>query len=202
MYIVLEGIVGSGKTTQVRRLVEYFESLGKKVTHVREPGSTPIAEDIRHLAQWKIWENETMHPLTNAYLYAAARAQTLQTIVYPVLEKGDIVISDRSFLSSCAIQWEAQWLGINTVLWVNKSAVWKVLPDKIVYLDIDIDLALSRIFDESGDKFEKEGKDFYTKIIRWYKKLEKWNKLKDRWINIDANRDMDSIFQDIISHLH
>jgi dTMP kinase len=74
------------------------------VTAVREPGSTPIAEDIRYLAQTKIWEHENMHPLTNAYLYAAARAQTLKTVVRPALDRGDIVISDRCFLSSCVIQ--------------------------------------------------------------------------------------------------
>jgi dTMP kinase len=84
--------------------VEYFRSQGKEVVHVREPGSTPIAEDIRHLAQAKHWEHEVMHPLTNAYLYAAARAQTLQTVVKPALERGDIIISDRCFLSSCVIQ--------------------------------------------------------------------------------------------------
>lgn len=108
MYIVFEGIVGSGKTTQVQKLVEYFKSLGRDVVSVREPGSTQIAEDIRYLAQTKEWEGETMHPLTNAYLYSAARAQTLETVVKPTLDSGKIVISDRSFLSSCVIQGEAQ----------------------------------------------------------------------------------------------
>ena len=108
MYIVFEGIVGSGKTTQVQKLVEYFRQSGKIVTQVREPGSTPIAEDIRHLAQGKDWEDEPMHPLTNTYLYAAARAQTLHTVVVPALDAGHIVISDRCFLSSCAYQGEAQ----------------------------------------------------------------------------------------------
>lgn len=88
MYIVFEGIVGSGKSTQSRKLVEFLrEKYGsEEVIHVREPGSTPIAEDIRHLAQGKEWENEDMHPLTNAYLYAAARAQTLHTLVKPALD--------------------------------------------------------------------------------------------------------------------
>jgi dTMP kinase len=114
MYIVLEGIVGSGKTTQVKKLGEYLRvnppnplyqgGMRPEVVHVREPGSTPIAEDIRYLAQGKVWEDESMHPLTNAYLYAAARAQTLHTVVKLALERGDIVISDRSFLSSCSIQ--------------------------------------------------------------------------------------------------
>jgi dTMP kinase len=74
------------------------------VIHVREPGSTQIAEDIRHLAQAKEWENEVIHPLTNAYLYAAARAQSLHTVVKPALESGMIVVSDRSFLTSVAYQ--------------------------------------------------------------------------------------------------
>jgi dTMP kinase len=108
MYIVFEGIVGSGKTTQVRRLVEYLQISGKEVIHVREPGTTPIAEDIRHLAQVKNWEGEHMHPLTNAYLYAAARTQTLHTVVQPALDAGKIVVADRCFLSSCTIQGEAQ----------------------------------------------------------------------------------------------
>jgi dTMP kinase len=104
MYIVFEGIVGSGKTTQVQKLVAYMRSLGHDVINVREPGTTPIAEDIRHLAQVKDWESEHMHPLTNAYLYAAARAQTLHTVVQPALDAGKIVVADRCFLSSCTIQ--------------------------------------------------------------------------------------------------
>jgi dTMP kinase len=110
MYIVFEGIVGSGKSTQSKKLVEFLrEKHGNdKILHVREPGSTPIAEDIRHLCQGKEWENEQMHPLTNAYLYTAARAQTLHTVVEPALASGQIVVSDRCFLSSCAYQGEAQ----------------------------------------------------------------------------------------------
>ena len=169
MYIVFEGIVGSGKTTQVKKLVEYLRVIPfvkggrgdfvseknpqspydssftkelRNVIHVREPGSTEIAEDIRYLAQWKTWDSETMHPLTNAYLYAAARSQTLHTIVAPALERWDIVISDRSFLSSCAIQGEAQGVGMDRILKINEQALDWVLPDIIIYLDIDIDLAL------------------------------------------------------------
>lgn len=187
MYIVLEGIIGSWKTTQAQKLGEYFRSIWKEVVLVREPGSTPIAEDIRYLAQWKEWKNEVMHPLTNAYLYAAARAQTLQTVVKPALEDGKIVISDRSFLSSCTIQWEAQWLGIDTIFQINSEAIDWILPDIILYLDIDIDLALGRTSDIFGDKFEKEGKKFYEAIIRWYQKCEKLEFIKDIFVRIDAN---------------
>ena len=103
-------MVGSGKSTQAKLLTEYLRKKypDREVIFVREPGSTPIAEDIRSLAQSRSWETEEMHPLTNAYLYAAARAQTLSTVIYPALHRGAIVISDRSFLSSCAYQGEAQ----------------------------------------------------------------------------------------------
>lgn len=171
------------------------------VIHVREPGSTPIAEDIRHLAQSKEWEDEVMHPLTNAYLYAAARAQTLHTVVVPALSAGNIVVSDRCFLSSCAIQWEAQWIGINRVLWINKEAVWKVLPDIILYLDIDIDTALSRTSDLSWDKFERESKEFYQKIVGWYEKCAKWKKLAWLFHRIDANASEDEVFARILRQL-
>lgn len=128
-------------------LIEWLRSEEYSVHAVREPGTTPIAEDIRTLAQVKRWETEEMHPLTNAYLYAAARAQTLQTVVFPALEKGDIVVSDRSFLSSLAYQGEAQGLGFDTVLSVNREAITHILPDIVFFMDIDIDMALSRVFD-------------------------------------------------------
>lgn len=233
VYIVFEGIVGSGKSTQAKRLVEHLnfviangalpecdnpantdkDSLlfarllrasqwqKPQVIYVREPGSTPIAEDIRNLAQKKEWENENMHPMTNAYLYAAARAQTLHTIVKPALESGKIVISDRSFISSCAIQWEAQWLGINTVLRINKSAVGKIFPDLVFYLDIDVDVSLSRTFDSFGDKFEREWKQFYESIVRGYEKCEKLEIMKKRFIRIDAGGNEDEIFERICSYL-
>lgn len=203
MYIVFEGIVGSGKSTQSKKLVEYLRAQypDREVIHVREPGSTPIAEDIRHLCQAKEWEDEVMHPLTNAYLYAAARAQTLHTVVYPALDRWAIVISDRSFLSSCAYQGEAQGLGIGTILWVNKSAVGKRLPDRVFYMDIDVDTALARTFDAVGDKWEKMGKDFFEKIVKWYAKCEKWKPMRGRFLRIDARGTPDEISSQIISKI-
>ncbi len=159
MYIVLEGIVGSWKTTQVQKLGEYFRSIWKEVVLVREPGSTPdcrgyslsCSSEKNGKMRWCI---HLRMPISMQQL----AAQTLQTVVKPARERWAIVISDRSFLSSCAIQGEAQWLGIDTILQVNSEAIDWILPDIILYLDIDIDLALGRTSDIYGDKFEKEGK--------------------------------------------
>jgi dTMP kinase len=203
MYIVFEGIVGSGKSTQSKKLVEFLKSKhgSENIVHVREPGSTPIAEDIRTLAQWKEWENETMHPLTNAYLYAAARAQTLHTVVKPALDNGKVVVSDRSFLSSVAYQWVAQWLGMGTVLRINEEAIKNIFPDVIFYMDIDVEVSISRTFDAVGDKWEKMGADFFRSIARGYDKCEKWKPLKDRFVRIDARWTPEEVFERIMEKL-
>ena len=203
MYIVFEGIVGSGKSTQSKKLVEFLKSKhgSENIIHVREPGSTPIAEDIRHLCQWKEWEDEAMHPLTNAYLYAAARAQTLHTVVKPALDSGKIVIADRSFLSSCAYQWEAQWAGIDTILSINEEAIRGILPDIVFYMQIDVEISLSRTFDAVGDKWEKMWADFFRSIARGYEKCGDLDIMKNRFVKIDAQGSIEEVFERIHEHI-
>lgn len=143
-------MTGAGKTTQSKKLIEFLNKKfpEKEILLVREPGGTPITDDIRHLAQAKRWENDYMHPLTNAYLYAAARAQLIHMTIIPALAEGKIVISDRSFLSSLAYQGEAQKLGFDRVMSINSDAILDCYPDLILYFDIDIDTAMKRVFDE------------------------------------------------------
>lgn len=109
MYIVLEGVVGTGKSTQAKLLFATLQEKypDKKILLVREPGGTPIAEAIRTLVQATDFP-EPMHALTDAYLYASARAQLIHTVIQPVLEAGGIVISDRNVCSSLAYQGYAQ----------------------------------------------------------------------------------------------
>lgn len=204
MYIVLEGIVGSGKSTQVKQLSEFLTKKfpKKKVLTVREPWSTAIAEEIRHLAQGKEWEHEAMHPLTNAYLYASARAQTIHTVVKPALQRGDIVVSDRSFLSSLAYQGVAQGLGIETVFSLNQEALDGTIPDLILFLEIPIDHALARTFDSVWDKWEKMDPSFLEKILEGYEKASQLPFLRERFIHIDGGWDIQGVWiriQDAVS---
>lgn len=124
MYIVFEGMVGSGKSTQSKKLFEYLQEKypDRKIIHVREPGSTIIAQEIRLLAQSRVFEEE-MDPICEAYLYAASRAQSLRHLVRPTLEAGGIVIADRSFISSLAYQGEARGLGLDRIMEINQHAV-------------------------------------------------------------------------------
>ena len=153
-------------------MVEFLQKKfpDKKILHVHEPGSTPIAQDIRTLAQAKTWEDDFMHPLTNAYLYAASRAQLIHTKLIPELHAGTIIVSDRSFLSSLAYQGEAQRLGFDKVMSINTDAIEDLIPDIVLYIDTNIDTAMNRVFDAKGDKWETMGRQFYLDTQRGYEK--------------------------------
>jgi len=199
MYIVFEGIVGSGKSTQSKKLVEYLRAKypDREVIHTREPGGTPIAEDIRTLAQVKEWD-EPMHPVCNAYLYAASRAQSLHALVAPALAAGKIVVADRSFITSLAYQGEAQGLGFEKVLAINSEAVKDTVPDKVIYMDIPVDISLSRTFDAVGDKWEKMGKEFFEKIVIGYHKASQLEMFAGKWQSVDAIGSQEEVFARIV----
>lgn len=159
-YIVFEGIVGSGKTTQSKLLAERL-----KATWTREPGGSEIADAIREIVQGTEF-GETMEPVCEAYLYAASRAQTLRAIVKPILDKGGTVVADRSVFTSLTYQAVARGLGMETILEINKIAVGDIWPDKVFYIDLPVEMALARTADTVGDKFEKFGPDFFYQGAR------------------------------------
>ena len=111
LFITLEGTDGSGKTTQINRLKEYFSERGYRVVCTREPGGTPIGEKIREIIIDK--NNSEMANITEALLYAAARAQLVNEVIEPVLKDGGVVISDRFLDSSLVYQGFARGMGEN-----------------------------------------------------------------------------------------
>ncbi len=188
IYIVIEGIVGSGKSTQGKLLEQYLTHRfpNREVVRTFEPGGSEIANAIRKLVQGTEF-NEEMSPWCDAYLYASSRAQTLNTIVKPNLEKGNIVISDRNFISSLTIQGYAQELGPEIVTEVNKPLFKIAFPDVVIQLDISPEVGLSRIYDIDGDKFEKKAVDFYQKVSSAYEEVKKYEIFRDKWITVDVN---------------
>ncbi len=202
MYIVFEGIIGSGKTTQSKLLVDFLKEKfpDKKILWTKEPGGSEIADEIRRVVQAMKF-NEEMNPICEAYLYASSRAQTLRSVIKPVLDNGGIVVSDRSFFTSLTNQAYGRELGFRTVWQINKVAVDKFIPDIVIYIDIDLDRALARTFDEKGDKFESLGKDFYQKVVRGYDEVFEMPMFKDKVIKIDGNRSIEEISDDVKSNL-
>ncbi len=199
MYIVLEWVVWTGKSTQAEKLAAWFRDVypWKEVVLVREPWWTEIAEAIRILVQGTEF-NEQMNPLTDIYLYASARAQLLESKVRPALKNWAIVVSDRSFCSSLTIQWVAQWMWMERVWEINKEAVKNTMPDIILFLDLDVDIGLGRTFDADGDKFEKEKAEFSYKIYEWCEMLFSFPATKKLMRKVDASWSIDEVFQRII----
>lgn len=212
-YIVFEGINGSGKTTQAKLLLPYLRKItDKEVIYTREPGAqdendiiqSHIAEDIRRIVQGKDYQGlhgENQTGVAELLGYSMSRAHTLPTIVKPVLEKGGIVIADRSYLSSAAFQGNARGLGIKNVLAVSKMAIQSIEPDLIIYIDLKPEIALTRTHDKEGDKHEKEGREYHQKTYEGYKILSEMPQFKDRWVNIDGSGTKEEVYQRVVKEV-
>ena len=138
MFITFEGLDGSGKTTQARLLGARLEAEGIEVVLTREPGGTPLGEEIRNL----VLHGGDVAPWAEAALYAASRAQHVEQLIRPALARGATVICDRYVDSSVAYQGIARGLGLERVLELNLAAVEGLMPDRTILLEIGADDAV------------------------------------------------------------
>lgn len=193
-YIVFEGVVGTGKTTQSKLLVERLKVAhsDREIVWTREPGGSEIAEAIRTVVQATPFE-EKMHPICEAYLYAAARAQSLRAVVKPALERGAIVIADRSFCTSVAWQGAARGLGTDLVLAINEIAIRDCIPDLVIEIDLDPDIGLKRTFDAKGDKFESMPADFFRRCQEGYRELSEHPMFAGTWHRISGEGSIEEV---------
>lgn len=203
MYIVCEWVVGTGKTTQSKLLVDYLrvQYPWQEVIWTREPGGTPIAEAIRTCVQGTAFD-EAMQPLTDVYLYAAARAQLLGSLIKPALERGAWVVSDRNVCSSLAYQGWAQGMWMETVWKINAPAVMNVAPTTILFFDLPVEIGLARTFDKDGDKWEKLDKQFFERVYEGYEKIPEYTDLWRFYLRIDANGSVEDVHRRVIEGLN
>jgi dTMP kinase len=201
-YIVFEGIVGTGKSTQSRKLYDYLKKKlsDREIVLTHEPGGDEIADSIRKIVQATNFKQGMTHEC-EAYLYAASRAQTLRTVIKPVLNRGGIVISDRSYISSAAYQGAARDLGIDKILEINKEAIGNIIPDLIIFIDLEPRIGLRRSFDAQGDKFEKETIEFFKRVELGYKEIAQREEFRNRWVNISGEGDIETVHGRIIQRI-
>ncbi len=198
LFISIEGTDGSGKTTQIRLLEEYFKNKGFYVVCTREPGGNMISEKIRELIIDK--ENTEMTAVTEALLYAAARAQHVTSDILPVLEDGGIVISDRFLDSSLVYQGFARGLGIKTVKDMNKYAVNGLEPDMTFFLRLKPEDGIKRKKNQKElDRMESENEKFHQMVYGGYMQLARRN--KQRIKVIDALKSVEDIHSEIIENI-
>ena len=192
MFITLEGPEGSGKTTAVKAAVAKLQELGYQVVQTREPGGTPIAEQIRNVILDKA--NTKMDPRTEALLYTASRRQHLVEKVWPAIKEGKIVICDRYLDSSLAYQGGARGLGVDNILNVNLFATENTYPDLTLLFDIKPELGLERIAKNSNrevNRLDLEKIEFHNKVRQTFLDLSK--RYPDRYVVIDASKSIEEV---------
>lgn len=195
LFITMEGTDGAGKTTQINRLAQYFEDKGYKVICTREPGGTPISEKIREIIIDK--NNTEMTDMTEALLYAAARAQHTQEVILPALKEGDIVISDRFVDSSVVYQGFARSIGERLIKNINKYAVGDLEPDITFFLKLKPEDGLARKREQAElDRLEAEKFSFHQRVYDGYVRLSK--RCKNRIQVINALKSVDEIHDEIV----
>ena len=169
-FITFEGCEGSGKSTQVKLLAAHLDRAGIPYILTREPGGSPIAEDIRRIIL--DGKNTEMCDECEAMLYAASRIQHLKEKVIPALEAGKLVICDRYVDSSLAYQGYARRLGLEYVADINKKAFELCTPDLTVFLNISPEKAFERKNGaDENDRMEKQGLEFHKRVYDGYLQL-------------------------------
>ena len=164
-FITFEGGEGSGKSTVMKDVAARLTKEGYKLVLTREPGGTPIAEEIRNVILDK--DNTKMDPRTEALLYAASRRQHLVEKIWPALERGEIVLCDRYLDSSLAYQGGARGLGVDEVLSINMFATEGEYPDLTLLFDLEPEEGLKRIEKNKGrevNRLDLEKLEFHKKV--------------------------------------
>jgi dTMP kinase len=192
VFVTFEGLDGSGKTTQAERLAETLRAEGRDVVATREPGGTPLGEEVR-----KLLLGVEMTPWAEATLFAAARAELAERVIAPALAAGRDVICDRYIDSSLAYQGLARGLGAERILELNLTATGGLLPDLTFLVLVDPEVAAQRSTPE--DRIEREGAEFHRKVDEAYRSLA--TMYPDRITTVDGNRPADEIAEEIRGRL-
>ena len=194
MFITFEGLDGSGKSTQAELLRSRLDADGLEVILTREPGGTELGEKIRDL----VLHGGDVTPWAEALLYAAARAQHVEIVIRPALERGASVICDRYLDSSVAYQGVGRELGLDRVLDLNLAAVGGLLPDRTFLLALEVAEIGSRL-DREHDRLERESEAFHARAAAGYRELAA--RFLERIVVLDAKRPADDLAEEVYGAL-
>ena len=195
MFIALEGLDGSGKSTMAERLVQAFCAAGLDAILTREPGGTRLGEQIRSMLLSE--ESTTIVPRAETLLFAAARAQLVDEVIRPALERDVVVVTDRFTDSSLAYQWGGRGLAKDGIGAVQQMATAGLEPDIKILLDLPVETALRRRLSHAGgvNRLDKEAVQFHARVRDAYHWLAEAD--PGRWCVVDASRAEDQVWADV-----
>ena len=187
-FIVLEGIDGAGKSSQVEPLVAWLRGCGRAVTTCRDPGATAAGDAIRAI----LLDRHDLHvaPTSEMLLYMAARAQLVAEVIQPSLARGEWVVSDRYLLANIVYQGHAGGLDPDTIRQVGAVATGGLEPDLVLLLDVDLDTAARRLA-RPLDKLENRGDEYRGRLRAGY--LAEAARRPDHIAVVDANGDLATV---------
>jgi dTMP kinase len=196
MFVTFEGLDGSGKSTQASMLHEHLRSLGRDAVLTREPGGTPLGEELRELV---LRPGLEMTSWSEAALFTAARAELVDRVIRPGLERGADVVSDRYIDSSLAYQGIVRELGMDRILELNLQATRGLLPDRTFLVLVEPEVAAQR---QAGapDRIEGEGLEFLRKVDAGYRELAAL--FPRRMIQVDASGTPDEVAAMILEQVN
>ena len=185
MFITLEGPEGSGKTLQLSKLADYLRQCGFDVLTTREPGGTSISEQIRTVLH--NLENKEMNPRTEILLFQASRAQLVEQVIRPHLEKGGVVVSDRYADSTLAYQGYGHQVDIESLRVLVTFATGGLKPDLTILLDVDVEIGLRRKeLKGEWNRLDAYNLEFHQRVRQGYLQLVRAE--PERWEIIDASQ--------------
>ena len=194
MFVSFEGLDGSGKSTQAELLRARLEADGEEVVATREPGGTELGERLRDL----VLHGGDVSPWAEALMYAASRAQHVDEVIRPALERGASVVCDRYLDSSVAYQGVGRGLGLERVLELNLDAVGGLLPDRTFLLLLDPAEAPTRLT-RDHDRLEREGDDFRARVDAGYRELAA--RFPERIVALDGTLPAEKLAEEVYGAL-
>ena len=199
LFITFEGLDKAGKTTQIARLAARLEQRGYTVTSTREPGGTPLCEEIRQLLMKK--QSEQLVDEAELLLFSASRAQLLRERIWPELDAGHVVLCDRFADSTTAYQGYARGMDLEFIRHLNAYAIGNRWPDLTLFLDLTVDESfrrLGKVLDTTKaevDRFEIESRRFYEQVRKGFQELAAGH--PERIVTLDAAQTVDALDEQI-----
>lgn len=198
-FITLEGTEGSGKSTQIAVIKAHMEAKGHKVVCLREPGGTPIAEEIRTLLKTPR-KDDNMCDKTELLLMYAARAQLVETVIKPLLAAGTDVICDRHDLSTVAYQGGGRGMNMDDINAIRKVVLGDFRPDLTIIIDVDPKIGMQRARNRGElDRFELSQIDFFERVRNSYLEYAKTH--QDFVSVVDGHKEISAVSHDVIACL-